>query len=285
MILSFHPLIPADKNILCAGRNPDKQDFEAIKCAHVVILPQGCKKKLYEMARYSCRHVFPNYDMRFCFPGKLAQIELFQIMGISHPKTICFDNLKAFFSRYKISEKDLPLAFPFVFKFDWGGEGDMVFLIRSLSDLSFVITRARRYEISGQKGFLIQEYIPLDAKSLRTVVIGNNLYSYWRIQKDPNTFKTGLASGSSIDYLSDPQLRQTAERFVKPFLQKTKINLAGIDIIFSSLSKKPYILEINYFFGRRGLGGSEAFYKILIREINQWLASLGYRRCLEIDTP
>lgn len=284
MILSFHPLIPADKNILCAGRNPDKQDLQAIKNAHVIILPQGCSKKLYEMAQNSCRHVFPNYDMRFCYPGKLAQIQLFQIMGISHPKTICFENLKAFFSRYKISEKDLPLAFPFVFKFDWGGEGDMVFLIRSLSDFSLVIAKAQRYEISGQKGFLIQEYITSDAKSLRTVVVGNNLYSYWRIQKDPNTFKTGVVSGASIDYLSDPELRQAAERFIKPFLRKTKINLAGIDIIFSSLSKNPYILEINYFFGRRGLGGSEAFYKILIKEINQWLASLGYRRYLEIDS-
>jgi ribosomal protein S6--L-glutamate ligase len=32
------------------------------------------------------------------------------------------------------------------------------------------------------------------------------------------------------------------------------------------------MLEINYFFGRRGLGGSDAFYEILKREINTWLS-------------
>jgi ribosomal protein S6--L-glutamate ligase len=39
MILSFHPLISADKNILCAGRNPNNHDLEAIKHADAVILP------------------------------------------------------------------------------------------------------------------------------------------------------------------------------------------------------------------------------------------------------
>ena len=31
------------------------------------------------------------------------------------------------------------------------------------------------------------------------------------------------------------------------------------------------LLEINYFFGRKGLGGSEAYYKILHEEIRTWL--------------
>ena len=31
------------------------------------------------------------------------------------------------------------------------------------------------------------------------------------------------------------------------------------------------MLEINYFFGRRGLGGSDAYYEILNREIHNWL--------------
>jgi ribosomal protein S6--L-glutamate ligase len=31
------------------------------------------------------------------------------------------------------------------------------------------------------------------------------------------------------------------------------------------------MLEINYFFGRRGLGGSDAYYKVLKREIQNWI--------------
>jgi ribosomal protein S6--L-glutamate ligase len=36
----------------------------------------------------------------------------------------------------------------------------------------------------------------------------------------------------------------------------------------------PMLLEINYFFGRKGLGGSKAYYKLLHEEIQAWLAEL-----------
>ena len=65
MIVSFHPLFEADKNILCAGREPDADDLKAIKAAKAVILPQGCRQSLYEMARDNCQHVFPDYAARF----------------------------------------------------------------------------------------------------------------------------------------------------------------------------------------------------------------------------
>ena len=38
MIVSFHPLFEADKNIISAGREPDADDLAAIKAADAVIL-------------------------------------------------------------------------------------------------------------------------------------------------------------------------------------------------------------------------------------------------------
>jgi ribosomal protein S6--L-glutamate ligase len=60
---------------------------------------------------------------------------------------------------------------------------------------------------------------------------------------------------------------------VKAFCSRTGINLAGFDLLFSSRGKSrlPLFLEINYYFGRRGLGGSERFYEILIAEIEKWI--------------
>jgi ribosomal protein S6--L-glutamate ligase len=57
MILSFHPCFVADKNIICAGRSPDADDLAAIKAADAVVLPQGCYKSLYEMARGNCTNI------------------------------------------------------------------------------------------------------------------------------------------------------------------------------------------------------------------------------------
>jgi hypothetical protein len=54
-------------------------------------------------------------------------------------------------------------------------------------------------------------------------------------------------------------------------------DLAGFDILFSSETRvnAPLFLEINYYFGRRGLGGSKTFYDLLTQEIMKWIGSLG----------
>lgn len=55
--------------------------------------------------------------------------------------------------------------------------------------------------------------------------------------------------------------------------------MAGFDLLFSSERKNrtPLFLEINYYFGRRGQGGSERFYEILIAEIEKWIDSIGLK--------
>jgi len=279
MILSYHPCFEADKNILCAGREPSADDLTAIKAAHAVILPQGCYRSLYEMAHNNCRHVFPNLDSRFQYPGKIGQVRLFQEKNVPHPRTETYMNLDTFAEHYGEGTETPAFDFPFVFKFDWGGEGYQVYLIRSVSEFKDILQTARNYEDSGHTGFLIQEYIPSNNRSLRVVVIGQTLISYWRVQSNTRSFCSNLTRGAVIDAHSDPDLQALAVKRVKAFCSRTGINLAGFDLLFSSRSKSrpPLFLEINYYFGRRGLGGSERFYEILIAEIEKWIDSIGLR--------
>ena len=276
MILSYHPCFEADKNLLCAGREPDADDLTAIKSADAVILPQGCYQSLYDMARNNCSHVFPNFDARFKYKGKIGQAKLFQEQNVSHPKTETFLNLYSFSKHYGGFPKKVALDFPVVFKFDWGGEGDQVYLIKSKSDFLNVMQIAEKFEKTGQTGFIIQEYIPSKNRSLRVVVIGRTYISYWRIQKDTENFCANLAKGAVIDAEADPDLQEAAEKSTIDFCFRTGINMAGFDILFTfkEKTKKPLFLEINYYFGRRGLGGSEKFYAILNTEITKWLARI-----------
>jgi len=277
MILSFHPLFEADKNIICAGRKPYANDLSAIKASDAVILPQGCYKSLFEMARDNCPNVFPDYKARFEYPGKIGQIRLFQKEKAAHPISKIYLNVSAFLKSSDFVPQKLPFDFPFVFKFDWGGEGDTVYLINSRTQAHDVINKAIEFERTGQKGFIIQEYIPSKNRSLRVVVIGEEVVSYWRIQSDLQSFHTSLAKGASIDADSDPDLQEMAVKSVKKFCQKTGINLAGFDLLFSTEQEtvKPLFLEINYFFGRRGLGGSERYYQLLETEIYRWIKNIG----------
>jgi ribosomal protein S6--L-glutamate ligase len=277
MILSYHPCFEADKNQLCAGRKPGPDDLAAMLAADAVILPQGCYESLYTMARNNCKHVFPNFDAKFKYKGKIGQTQLFQNINAAHPKTEIHLNMDAFSKHYGGSPEKPSFDFPFVFKFDWGGDGDHVYLIQSVTNFSKVLELAIKYETSGQKGFIIQEYISANNRSLRVVVIGQTIVSYWRVQRDTDHFLSNVSKGAMIDYDTEPDLQKTAIKSVKNFCSQTRINLAGFDILFSSQAKVkiPLFLEINYFFGRKGLGGSEKFYDILTKEIMKWIESLG----------
>lgn len=277
MIVSFHPCYEADANILCAGRQPDNKDRMAIRSADAVILPQGCPEALYRMARKECAHVFPDYDVRFQYPGKTGQAKLFQACSVSHPQTWVFANTAQF---KRCGNVAVDAGFPLVLKLDWGGEGDTVFLLKDVVDLKDALSRVDAYERTGQKGFVLQQFIPASHRTLRVVVIGRTQKAYWRVQKTPFSFGTSVAKGATIDEDSDPVLRQKGIFFVRDFCRQTKINLAGFDLLFDETEPaqkkpQPLLLEINYFFGRTGLGGSEAFYSMLQTQINAWLEARG----------
>lgn len=274
MILSFHPLIVQDENRLCAGRQPNAEDLSAIKAADAVVLPQGCYRSLYQMARHHCRHVFPDYDARFDYPGKTGQARLFQKAGVAHPETEIFPSAADYHKK-----STSPRTYPLVFKFDWGGEGEGVFLIESENGLNQAILKAEAFEKTGQSGFVLQAYVPTAGRSLRVVVIGSRLLSYWRVMPDKSLFSGGISAGARIDSQTDPELQGIAKDAVADFCGKTRINLAGFDILFKAMNAgridpAPLFLEINYFFGRRGLGGSETYYQLLQDAVENWLRSL-----------
>ncbi|ROR03522.1 ATP-grasp domain-containing protein [Desulfosoma caldarium] len=274
MVLSYHPVIPGDVNRLCAGREPDENDRRWMQRAAAIILPQGCSESLYRMAVRYCRHVFPDYRMRFLYPGKIGDIRLFRILGFPHPKSHLFHSVKfcppSFWN---------DLRYPVVLKSAHGGEGSLVFKVESAEEAMEPLKIFEGMERSGFGGFVVQEFVKNDGRDLRVVVIGRTVKSYWRVQRDPTNFLHNTSHGAVIDRESDPDLQAEGRAWVRALCQRTGINLAGMDLLFRDRSlhqqKNPLFLEINYYFGRKGLGGSERFYTLLEKEARAWLKSLG----------
>lgn len=277
MILSFHPIIEADTNIICAGRQPDASDLDAIKRAQAVILPQGCSEALYRMARLNCPHIFPNLDVRFDYPGKLGQIKLFDQLKLDYPASKSYESVTAY------DQARPSISFPCVVKFNWGGQGKTVYKVNNSGEMQAILLRAIKFESTGQYGFIIQEFIPTGRQSLRVVAIGSFFVSYWRLMPLDAPFGVGVSDGASIDHEVDPQKQKAARKVARLFCKKTGLQLGGFDFIFNETEGDekltgPLILEINYYFGRRGLGGSEKYYDLLIDEADKWLRSLGLQR-------
>lgn len=271
MILSFHPCYVADENRICAGRPPSDADLASIRKADAVILPQGCTAELYKLARDNAPACFPNFEARFSYPGKTGQIRLFRKLAAPHPATRLYASLKAFEYGREAAAIECEIGFPLVFKLDFGGEGDTVDLIENPAHLKAHLDEtSRRFE----SPFLLQQHIPADPRSLRVVVIGSQTISYWRINPDPGGFGTSAGKGAILDHEADPLLQHLARKATRAFCAKSGINLAGFDVIFDPADPRPLFLEINHFFGRRGLGGSEVFYQLLTAEIDAWLSKV-----------
>ncbi len=279
MILSYHPCFTGDQNRLCAGREPDDSDLRAIARADGVVLPQGGPARLYEMAAANCAHVFPNYGSRYRYPGKIGQIRLFREIGAPHPETRVYDTLAAYYRETAGGRLPAGFQYPLIFKFDWGGEGDTVWLLRGPGNLAAALDAAASCEKTGQKGFLLQSFVPSGNRCLRAVIIGQQIITYWKVQsgREKVGIGAGVSKGARIDPHADPELQQLGIKQVNRLCARTGINLAAFDLLLPETASRPtsLFLEINYFFGRKGLGGSEAFYEILIREIRSWIHRRG----------
>ena len=270
-ILSFNSFFKGDINRSCAARSPSEADLSAIRSAGAVILPRGCKESLYHMACRNCPRVFPNYDAFYRYPGKTGQIDLFKENNLLCPNSLIFFDCNEFLKNHSES----PFRFPCVFKFSWGGEGRYVYLLQKHEDFLNCMEMARYWQKKGLRGFLFQEYVPAAGRSLRSVVMGRHIFTYWRVQKDPKQFYTNLSRGAFIDKDSDIHLQDRAVKATLLFSKKTGLNLAGLDFLFSTeeADPEPLFLEINYFFHYTGLGGAEGYRRLLRSAITDWLTT------------
>ena len=110
MILSFHPCIDADVNVIVAGRAPGPEEESLVKRADAIILPQGVRQDLYNLCRSNSERVFPNYYCRFKYPGKIGDISLFHSLGVAYPKTLIFHNVSHYHRLFPPKEGRFPFA-------------------------------------------------------------------------------------------------------------------------------------------------------------------------------
>ena len=276
-ILSFHPCIVAHKQIILGSRNLCSEDHLLIHEADAIILPQSCSYDVYKAFNASDAHLFPNYNARFKYPGKIGQARLFQNIEIMHPKTIVWESLTAFQDAMR-ENKAFPHKKPFLLKTNHSHEADGVFLIQDSDSLESALDVFKGFEQAGYNGFISQDMISSGGNVLRVVIIGHHLISYWKRPKNKNQLITTVNRGALIDAGWKKDLQEKGKTQVSILSSSTGINLAAIDLLFHMEhdDPKPLTLEINYYFGRRGIGGSLQYYQFLFKATQDWLKEKGH---------
>ncbi len=274
MILSFHPCFEADAQIILGDKAIGEEHLHLIERARAIILPQSCHSGLYYLCRSKCRHIFPNYDARFLYPGKVGQTRLFERLSLPYPVTRIWPNVEEL-ENFVQKKNGYPHKMPFIFKANLLHEGDGTFVVRRAEDFRSAANFMKKLERSGQTSFITQEYISTSGRVLRVVIIGRQLFSYWK-EANGAKYVVNLSKGARTNHELEPALQDLGKEWAKIFQQKTGVNLAAIDFIFRAEdTSKPLFLEVNYYFGRRGLGGSLKFYELLYKTVKEWLDGVG----------
>ncbi|MFH1292935.1 MAG: hypothetical protein ABIJ44_02250, partial [Pseudomonadota bacterium] len=170
-----------------------------------------------------------------------------------------------------------PHNLPFLIKDDKSHEADGVYFVEDRSSLSEALDYLILRERSGMPGFVTQELVPSGGNVLRAVIIVRQIITYWKRPNKPGQVITTISRDAIIDSEWRPDLQKKGKEQAHALTEKTGINLAAVDFVFpfSLKDPEPFILEINYFFGRRGLGGTENYYRLLYQAVQDWLVEAG----------
>jgi ribosomal protein S6--L-glutamate ligase len=274
VILSFHPCITADRQVILGPRSPGLPEKGLAASADAVLLPQTCRESLYRLCLEAGADCFPCYDLRFSYPGKTGQARLFLERGLPHPLSRTWTSVAAL--RDDVRTPDgLPHEPPFFVKTDTDHEGLGISCIRSFQELmSTLDDLERRYGDRPEK-VLTQEMIPTEGNVLRAVILNRRILTYWK-RSEQGSIAT-IAKGARVDSSWRQDLQKKGKLLAVKIREELGIDLAAVDMVFNMLEPEPnpLILEINYMFGRRGLGGGEMYYRLLFRAVKEWLEERG----------
>lgn len=274
-IVSFHPAIEAEENLLLTSQRPlDANDRAAVSRAAAVVLPQICRPDLYSLVAGLNKPHFPRPKTQLTLDGKVGNFRLFQSLNLPQPRGIVFEGLEQAVSAWRRGDtQKVGLLPPLVVKGAGGGEGKNVFLVASSEELADLQGLLETACLNGPAGLVLQEYVECNGRDARVVIIGQWEDAFWRVAP-PGEFRSNLSQGGRVDRDSRAEDLAKVRSLARRLKEAAGLDLAAVDIL-APKGGEPMLLEINFYFGRRALGGSGPFLEILLKAARGWLSGLG----------
>jgi ribosomal protein S6--L-glutamate ligase len=258
--VSFQPEIRMEENLPPFTSIEDPRTIDLLGKAVGVLLPSYVAPWTYRSITQHAKNWFPRLEALFNFRGKTSQVHLFDSMGVRHPESLVFETplcLQAY-----IDEHESPWGYPIVLKGDLGGGGVTVFPVYGGEDIAKYLLK-----LPKDKPLLIQKWVEHGGKDLRVVIYGDQTVSYFRV--GGGQFYNNVCRGGRIDHGGWPELQQKGASAVLEFCTRAGIDIAGFDLMFPD-DGAPVFIEVNFRFGRKGLGGLKEHQRHLLRAILRW---------------
>ena len=259
--VSFYPQIPMEENLSVFQSLDVPGVRELIIGAAGVVVPRYILPRRYEAITKLAKHWFPCLRAKHVYEGKTRQIRLFRELNIRHPESLLFGNSAELLSHF--NSKGVPWEYPVVLKGDLGGGGSGVFPIYCPDDLTRHIGK-----IPPEQPILFQRWVEHGGKDLRVVTYGQDLaVSYFRV--GGGQFYNNVCRGGRMDHDGWPEQQAKGVKASQALCRRAKIDIAGFDLMFPD-EGEPVFVEINFNFGRKGLGGMAGHRRYEIEAVTLW---------------
>jgi len=270
--VSLHHQFRLEQNLPAIGPLDDAAR-QIISEAAGVLMPKYCPPARYAQVAALARSHFPHLAPRYAYRGKARQIALFRRLAIPHPKTVIYPSVEA--AEKARQRRRCPLSLPFVLKGDSGGGGSAVFPVESDRGFQEGLDR-----LPSDEPVLIQEWIENGGRDLRVVLMGRLIKSYFRV--GGTSFYNNVSKGARIDFELQPELQRTGRERTMDLAACLGIDLAAFDLMFPSDGGPPLFVEINFLFGRKGLGGLKGYQRMFRTAVHEWMDRA--RAAARVDT-
>ncbi len=260
--VSFRPEVEMEENLPPLAGMDDPRIIDLLGRAAGVLLPAHVSPWRYLKMTGLARNWFPRLDVQFNSRGKTKQAFLFQKLGVRHPETLVFQNPQNLQDHLNLHGS--PWGYPFVLKGDLGGGGDTVFPVFEPEE-----TATHLAKLPKDGPLLIQKCVAHGGKDLRVVVYADQAVSYFRV--GGGRFYNNICRGAKLDHDGWPELQQKGVAAALAFSARAGIDIAGYDLMFPD-DGEPVFIEVNFHFGRKGLGGAKEHSRHVLRAIWRWRA-------------
>ncbi len=249
-IIAFGGRLRGSPLVHTLGVRPDFFDYDdneraMIRDAPGIYFPSAHYAELF---RVIGKKTFPNFNTYQFAQDKIKQTALFQLAGISHPRTRVF-----YGKRQKTVIPDY-FSLPLIAKVPRGSaSGRGVYLIRSTDELE-------RYCQNSEPAY-IQEYLPID-RDMRIVLVGYKIVlAYWRLAAC-GEFRSNISAGGRIEL--GPVPREALDLALHT-ARTCQWDDVGLDIC--EYKGTFYVLEGNMKYGREGFKQAGIDYKQLLLDM------------------
>ena len=167
--------------------------------------------------------------------GKLAQMFVLAENNLLIPKTY----FSLTYTREKLARASEFLKFPIVAKKILSRQGKGVYLLKTQDELFSFIDKAEHEK------FILQEFIPNES-DFRIFITGTVVGALEeRIRQNGEEFRNNASLGGREIYSDPNKISVPLRELALQAAQVLHIEVAGVDIVVSSMNKKMYLFEVN----------------------------------------